>query len=155
MYILYLYTPTKNLQNKNGLLFLLFEIILAFYRYNFLGLSKNIEFVFLRVGQVLPYLIWLKSWSCACYNTVLPHGIKVVGFSSDVTKPHQMCESTVTHCAGVPIVTVDAMLQTEEDDDWPELEDGPIADRQCRDVVFLIIFILYLGGMVSYHSYVI
>lgn len=54
MYILYLYTPTKNLQNKNGLLFLLFEIILAFYRYNFLGLSKNIEFVFFKGGLGTP-----------------------------------------------------------------------------------------------------
>lgn len=39
------------------------------------------------------------------------------------------------------------MLQ-EDDDDWPELTDGPLVNRQCRDVVFLVIFVMYLGGMV-------
>ncbi|XP_052687130.1 choline transporter-like protein 1 [Crassostrea angulata] len=51
-------------------------------------------------------------------------------------------------CCGKTKTTKVKPLKTEEDEDWPELEDGPIADRQCRDVVFLIIFILYLGGMV-------
>ncbi|XP_062578584.1 choline transporter-like protein 1 isoform X1 [Saccostrea cucullata] len=38
-------------------------------------------------------------------------------------------------------------LNAEEDEELPELDDGPIVDRQCRDVIFLIIFVLYIGGM--------
>ncbi|XP_048763229.2 choline transporter-like protein 1 isoform X2 [Ostrea edulis] len=39
-------------------------------------------------------------------------------------------------------------VNTKKYKDLPALTDGPIVDRECRDIIFLIIFILYMGGMV-------
>lgn len=46
LHFVFIHTPTKNLQNKNGLLFLLFEIILAFYRYTFWACQKILSSCF-------------------------------------------------------------------------------------------------------------
>ena len=31
--------------------------------------------------------------------------------------------------------------------------DGPLKNRECRDVLFLVLFLAFIGGMVSIHTY--
>ncbi|XP_022315112.2 choline transporter-like protein 1 isoform X1 [Crassostrea virginica] len=65
---------------------------------------------------------------------------------------YPITKMSCSSCCGKKARTTKVKPFKEDDDDWPELTDGPLVNRQCRDVVFLVIFVMYLGGM-AYVAY--